>query len=305
MDLKELSAKYIGYHNNPLIKVDLPTSKLFLEDPREHKDNVEKFQNILGDSLKYVRVDRRCARSKGIWIDDRNLCKITKLVGPLLKNFGFQDKRGIFLLPEEALFLLEQNRLDITLNNSTISIYEAYNLLLNKTTLKTYRVYKKLVGQGFKLLNKEGIKKFYATCVATDEKHTTRAEKRFRTYSDEQIIPKVRKISVHNEIISHQSENVPSGESPSEINFNNIFMELRNNGPQLKIPMETSKSPNYFGFLPSSVAKHRHDFNLYIRDEINPKDIGNFEDVPNIIAICCDDNIAFYRFPNVDISLLT
>lgn len=49
----------------------------------------------------------RCNRSKCKWLQNKNLAQVEKVVGTLLQNFGFQNKDGIFLLPEETLFLLE------------------------------------------------------------------------------------------------------------------------------------------------------------------------------------------------------
>lgn len=48
----------------------------------------------------------RCARAQAEWSND-GMVKITKVVKGLLQHFGFQDKNGIFLYPEESLFLLE------------------------------------------------------------------------------------------------------------------------------------------------------------------------------------------------------
>ncbi|KAL3272466.1 hypothetical protein HHI36_013946 [Cryptolaemus montrouzieri] len=66
MDIKELAAKYIKCHNNPLNKIDLPTSKLFLEDPKDQKLNIEKYQNILKDTLDYVRLTGDVLEVKGM-----------------------------------------------------------------------------------------------------------------------------------------------------------------------------------------------------------------------------------------------
>lgn len=48
----------------------------------------------------------RCARAQAEWSND-GMVKVTKVVKGLLQHFGCQDKNGIFLYPEEALFLLE------------------------------------------------------------------------------------------------------------------------------------------------------------------------------------------------------
>ncbi|KAL3272467.1 hypothetical protein HHI36_013947 [Cryptolaemus montrouzieri] len=308
MDIKELAAKYIKCHNNPLNKIDLPTSKLFLEDPKDQKLNKEKYQNILKDTLDYVRVDRRCTRSKGEWIEDLNLCKVSKLVGSLLKNFGFQDKTGIYFLPEEALFLMEHNKLEMTYKEKPISLCGAYNILLKTCSLRKYRVYKKLVGQGFKLLNKKAIRKFYCQTKKKSDNRNLVAQKRKNDSETSEHVrsAKIQKINV----LSKSSCNKKDNEKIYNVQSNScnlstkIFDRLRETAPKLLIPEHSSKPPDYFGFLPSSMSKHKHEFNLYVREELRPNDFNNLTDVPNVIALCTNDNIAFYRFPNVNIPIM-
>lgn len=50
---------------------------------------------------------QRCARIQADWLDGEEKAKVTRVVKGLLQNYGYQDKHGIFLYPEETLFLLE------------------------------------------------------------------------------------------------------------------------------------------------------------------------------------------------------
>ncbi|XP_044759640.1 uncharacterized protein LOC123317270 [Coccinella septempunctata] len=302
MDFRELAEKYFKFHSEPLKKIELPSSKFFLESPNEVKDKIEHYQDILKKSLEYVRVERRCARSKGIWLEDVALCRVTKVVGNILKNFGFQDKSGIYLLPEETLFLVEQNKLELMNKTEQVSIYEAYTLIMKNITLKKYRVYKNLVEQGYKLLNKEAIRKFYAVQKKSSQSSVKNNKKRKQSSSSttEKEIEVKKSKRNYEERFNVGKKN----DHKQDIDFTELFDNLRKQGPRLVLPSETSKHPDYFGFLPNSRSKHNHEFNLYIREGIDSNDFDNYEHIPNIFAICTNDNVTFCRYPNINIPII-
>lgn len=49
----------------------------------------------------------RCGRAKAEWNPSLNLAKVNKVVKGLLEHFGYQDKSGIYMYPEEMLYLVE------------------------------------------------------------------------------------------------------------------------------------------------------------------------------------------------------
>lgn len=68
-----------------------------------------RFENFIFIDINNYNIQYfRSARNEGIWMENSALCKITKTVCNILENFGFQDKTGIYLLPEETLFLIEE-----------------------------------------------------------------------------------------------------------------------------------------------------------------------------------------------------
>ncbi|XP_045476740.1 uncharacterized protein LOC123682249 isoform X2 [Harmonia axyridis] len=263
---------------------------------------MDHYRNNVKNSLDYVRVERRCARSKGIWIEDKGLCKLTKVVGNILKNFGFQDKSGIYLLPEETLFLIEQNKLELTYNTKQVSIYDVYKIVFNHITLQKYKVYKNLVEKGFKLLNKEAIRKFYSgekKCNGQESKYHKKRKKAEVT-SEIELDCEVKRRRKDNEC----PNNFEVVQKNEEQNFDDLFEKLRKHGPKLVLPCESSKQPDYFGFLPTPGYKHNHEFNLYIREKIDLIDFENYEHIPNIYAIYTNDNVTFCRYPNVNIPII-
>lgn len=46
-------------------------------------------------------------RAQSVWMQKEKLVKVTKVAKNIVNSFGFQDKNGIYLYPEEALFLME------------------------------------------------------------------------------------------------------------------------------------------------------------------------------------------------------
>lgn len=61
---------------------------------------------IIINNKFYCCVFCRCARSVANWLPDKKQVEVLKISG-VLSNFGFANKNGKFLYPEETLYLLE------------------------------------------------------------------------------------------------------------------------------------------------------------------------------------------------------
>lgn len=49
----------------------------------------------------------RCTRAQAEWHQEKHLAKVIKVIKGLVHSYGFQDKTGIYLYPEEMLYLVE------------------------------------------------------------------------------------------------------------------------------------------------------------------------------------------------------
>lgn len=91
-------------------------------------------------------------RCKSIWLPDKQIVKITKLVGKIHPQFGFMENGELFLTPEESLFLQEMNKLEILWNQVPFSIEQAYAIFCNtEKKLSKYRTYKELTNNQYRL----------------------------------------------------------------------------------------------------------------------------------------------------------
>ena len=63
----------------------------------------------------------------------------------------------LHIYPEEALFLLESNAIEVKLNDIAMSIQQSYEVMLAKDcSLDEYRVYSHLTRQGYKVVRHQG-----------------------------------------------------------------------------------------------------------------------------------------------------
>ncbi|XP_058791697.1 uncharacterized protein LOC131664531 [Phymastichus coffea] len=105
--------------------------------------------------LKLERVTRNSKLAVAEWLPGIQKAKVIKKSGQKWDNFGTYERSNFYLLPEEALMLLEMNNLEVLWNGMPLSIQQAYEVMINaensKCTLDEYRVYSQLVKWGYKL----------------------------------------------------------------------------------------------------------------------------------------------------------
>ncbi|XP_034937475.1 uncharacterized protein Tsen54 isoform X2 [Chelonus insularis] len=107
------------------------------------------------DLLKLERVNRISAMASAQWIPEEKRAKVTKKSGIDWNNYGHTLNSITYLIPEEALLLLETNNLELTCDGVSLSIQQAYELLINSPnsgcTLDEYRVFSQLARLGYRL----------------------------------------------------------------------------------------------------------------------------------------------------------
>ncbi|XP_017886896.1 uncharacterized protein LOC108629051 [Ceratina calcarata] len=114
---------------------------------------IEKGIETRKNLIAIERVDRISQLASAEWLPDQRRARVKKLSGQDWGSFGLEKNGALYLIPEEALFLLEANRLELTWNNVPVSIQQAYELLIDdaECSLEEYRVYSQLVRHGYRI----------------------------------------------------------------------------------------------------------------------------------------------------------
>ncbi|XP_049817465.1 tRNA-splicing endonuclease subunit Sen54 isoform X1 [Aethina tumida] len=293
--MEELSKKCLEHHKNPVIKIKLPGTKLFLKS-EENSDIIytNEHLNHLKHVLGHLRVERRCGRAQSVWMQEEKLVKVTKVAKNIVNSFGFQDKNGIYLYPEEALFLMETNKLEIQVNENSLTIQEMYDYVLNLPNcgLNKYLVYKKLVLQGYKVMNKEVYERKLKRKLTAEDC----ANK--RKLDVEEKVDK--KLKIEGETSHPYSR---SKEEKVTNVINEIFTKLQKNGPKIYEDFNENEDVDYFVFLPKNVTL-KYDFRVFVRSKLDfHVEFGTSE--KDIFGVCSNGSVTFYKISKVSIPNLS
>ncbi|XP_063972204.1 uncharacterized protein LOC135159991 [Diachasmimorpha longicaudata] len=113
--------------------------------------NLENMRNL----LKIERVNRLSQLAVAEWLPNEKRALVIKRSGVEWTNYGLELNKSLYLMPEEALLLLEMNCLELMFNGLSLSIQQAYELLLDSphssVTLSEYRVFSHLSRLGYRL----------------------------------------------------------------------------------------------------------------------------------------------------------
>ncbi|CAG5088793.1 Similar to Tsen54: tRNA-splicing endonuclease subunit Sen54 (Mus musculus) [Cotesia congregata] len=111
------------------------------------------------DLINVERVKKVSKLAVGEWLPQERRVIVTKRSGIDWNNFGCELRGTLYLNPEEALLKVELNCLDLFFNGVSLSVQQAYELLINSPnsdcSLEEYRVYSQLARSGYRL------KRFY------------------------------------------------------------------------------------------------------------------------------------------------
>lgn len=114
---------------------------------------IEKGLKNRRDLLKIERVERISELASAEWLPSQKRAIVTKRSGQDWSNFGLEKNGSLYLLPEEALFLIETNCLELIWNGLSCSVQQAYEILIDDSTctLEEYRVYSQLTRYGYRI----------------------------------------------------------------------------------------------------------------------------------------------------------
>ncbi|KAL7289108.1 hypothetical protein TKK_0017056 [Trichogramma kaykai] len=117
-----------------------------------------QLENNLKNSKKIIeveRVERLSQLASAEWLPGSQKARVIKKSGQRWENFGYEEKNHLFLLPEEALILLEMNSLELLWNGMPLSIQQAYEIIIysknSKCTIHEYKVFSHLIKLGYKV----------------------------------------------------------------------------------------------------------------------------------------------------------
>ncbi|XP_034243252.1 uncharacterized protein LOC117646438 [Thrips palmi] len=105
--------------------------------------------------LDEERVDKWSCLAGAVWNHKKKLAEVTRRAGKHFQTLGFVKEGTLYLYPEEALYMLETNSLELDFGGVSVSIQQGYSLLLGPSTgcdLNEYRTYSHLMRQGYRLL---------------------------------------------------------------------------------------------------------------------------------------------------------
>ena len=124
--------------------------------------DLEHRMNDLKSTLNEPRISLRSQLSEAIWDPTKDLARVVK---PFNKHWGVMGHivdNCLHIYPEEALFLLESNAIEVKLNDIAMSIQQSYEVMLAKDcSLDEYRVYSHLTRQGYKVVRHQGRDKYF------------------------------------------------------------------------------------------------------------------------------------------------
>jgi len=116
---------------------------------------LEAFLQEWTSVINEPRVEKLRSLVQGVWDESNKLVNVDK-PGKFWAHMGFTDNRRNWLYPEEALFLIEVNALEVYHKGVSMSVQEAYDAFLgNQVTLPQYQVFAHLRRLGYVVLRHE------------------------------------------------------------------------------------------------------------------------------------------------------
>ncbi|KAF5306772.1 hypothetical protein FQA39_LY00002 [Lamprigera yunnana] len=225
-DINEWAKRLIDSHRKPPKHLEIGGQKYFLRKHLQEETNlIDKHLRAITDALRLERVERRCGRAVAHWLSENCLAKVVKVSG-IVNNYGFANKSGKYLHPEEAMFLIEtvspysntiqfiynyvQNRLELFWNNVPLSIQQAYEILVSD--IVKYVQYRKLSLQGYHLRINEDAEDdcepvTKKTCIEWCKDECSDHLKELQKIGPQRFIPETHKIAAQYKIFSPENFN--------------------------------------------------------------------------------------------------
>ena len=128
--------------------------------PKESQRELEEIQTKLLSVKSLISrplVSQIAQMSEATWDISKGMAIVNKQCGKHWDVMGHFRDDTLYLRPEEALFMLESNALEIKLNQLPMSIQQSYEVMLgSQCTLDEYRTYAHFYRQGYKIIRHQG-----------------------------------------------------------------------------------------------------------------------------------------------------
>ncbi|KAK3090756.1 hypothetical protein FSP39_014356 [Pinctada imbricata] len=142
---------------------------------------LEKFLEERNECLSEERVERLGSLVQGEWVPEKQLVELHKEMGKFWAQMGFVDEKRMWLYPEEALYLMESNILEVWYRGLPVSIQQAYVAFLNTDMSDDeYQVYAHLRRLGYVVIRHQGKLPFtrYERQIGLDKHIKVKSRKR-------------------------------------------------------------------------------------------------------------------------------
>ncbi|KAG5833020.1 hypothetical protein ANANG_G00297420 [Anguilla anguilla] len=133
-------------------KIPLRGQKDFIPDGSEQqRQRLERSLQEHWDLLSEERVERLGSLVKGLWIPQEGVVELQSPAGKFWQTMGFSERGKQFLLPEEALYLMECGSVQVFYRDLPLSIQDGYERFLSQETvsLQQYQVFGHLKRLGY------------------------------------------------------------------------------------------------------------------------------------------------------------
>ncbi|KAJ1527266.1 hypothetical protein ONE63_008789 [Megalurothrips usitatus] len=149
---------------NSLLQIHINAGKSLPKDgPKDfapsnswmEKKQIQSALDERKELLEEERVEKWGFLATAVWNDNKKVAEVTRRTGKHFQTLGFEKDGALYLYPEEALYLLETNSLELSFGGVPVSIQQGYSLLLGPNSgckLIEYRAYSHLLRQGYRLL---------------------------------------------------------------------------------------------------------------------------------------------------------
>ncbi|XP_078611683.1 tRNA-splicing endonuclease subunit Sen54-like [Branchiostoma floridae x Branchiostoma japonicum] len=139
---------------------------------QEQEEKLQGMYSLYRRMLAEERVNKIGNLSTAIWLEDVGLAEVTVDKGKFWHHIGHTNEGKKYLYPEEAVFLMETNAIEVYWNNVPLAVQQAYAMMLgNKVSMEQYQVYAHLSRLGYILMRHQSREHFswYERQIQLDE----------------------------------------------------------------------------------------------------------------------------------------
>lgn len=129
---------------NLQVPVETAVEGPYEEEEPDEDDGAERV--LLCTLTNIEKIERRKKNyAQGQWISDLKLVELTVLKGNIWKFMGFSRDKKNYFYPEEAMFLVQQDKLEVCCGDRRVELAELYALVVDSISFPCFLTYSKLM----------------------------------------------------------------------------------------------------------------------------------------------------------------